>query len=393
MFYKYHMLLYLAVLIILLSAILIIYNWNENKNSLYLGAFLFLIAIYALSHYFTTVTQDPFWLAVFYGNFAPFNLLTGPILYFYIRGNIRDTYSLKRSDVWHLIPFLISFAGLFSYIFSPFAEKLALAHRFVNDISLVPRYEIDKLVPIRVNFVLRPLVLMVYTGYSILILYRFRLKSESQLRHFAVTFRWLFSFLTLTLISAVTYLYFSYGFVTEEPMLSLQKLSWATGMMGLTLLATGLFLLIFPQILYGFPIEQKMEGPVTKTIKTPVDFVLVVQFHELGERIQAYFESDKPYLNPEFSLLDLAQNLQVPQHHISYCFRFVFNQGFPSMKSFYRIAHAKKLIEDPANDFLSFEGIGLESGFSTRSRFYAAFQEVEGCSPGEYREKFFNKPL
>ena len=176
-------------------------------------------------------------------------------------------------------------------------------------------------------------------------------------------------------------------------MLSLQKLSWATGMMGLTLLATGLFLLIFPQILYGFPIEQKMEGPVTKTNKTPDDSELDVQFHELGERIQAYFESDKPYLNPEFSLLDLAQNLQVPQHHISYCFRFVFNQGFPSMKSVYRIAHAKKLIEDPANDFLSFEGIGLESGFSTRSRFYAAFQEVEGCSPGEYREKFFNKPL
>jgi AraC-like DNA-binding protein len=57
------------------------------------------------------------------------------------------------------------------------------------------------------------------------------------------------------------------------------------------------------------------------------------------------------------------------------------------MRSEYRIEFAKKLIENPENDHLSYEGIGLESGFSTRSRFYAAFQEIEGCSPGEYREK------
>jgi AraC-like DNA-binding protein len=57
------------------------------------------------------------------------------------------------------------------------------------------------------------------------------------------------------------------------------------------------------------------------------------------------------------------------------------------MRSEYRITYAKKLLENPENDYLSYEGIGLESGFSARSRFYAAFQEIEGCSPGEYREK------
>jgi hypothetical protein len=49
------MLLYLAILIIL-----IIYNWNENKNSLYLGGFLILIAIYAMSHYFNSIAKIPF---------------------------------------------------------------------------------------------------------------------------------------------------------------------------------------------------------------------------------------------------------------------------------------------------------------------------------------------
>jgi AraC-like DNA-binding protein len=224
-------------------------------------------------------------------------------------------------------------------------------------------------------------------------LYRFKLKNQHTLAHFALTFRWLFSFLTLTSISGFAYLLISIGFVSDAYGPTVNMLNGATAIMGSTLLGTGIFLLIFPQILYGFPIELKNESPITKPNKNQEESEFDIQFHELGERIKSYFESEKPYLNPEFSLLDLAQNLQVPQHHISYCFRFVFNQGFPSMKSAYRIAHAKKLIENPANDYLSYEGIGLESGFSTRSRFYAAFQEIEGCSPGEYREKWIEKRL
>jgi AraC-like DNA-binding protein len=381
------MLLYLAILIILLSIILIIYNWNENKNSLYLGGSLILIAIYAMSHYFTSIAKIPFLVAIFYGHFAPLNLLAGPLIYFYIRGNIKDNYALNRSDAWHLLPFLIHFVGLIPYIISPFSEKLVFANAIVADIRELSKHEINFILPLRVNFVMRPLSLLLYASYSFFILSRFKQKNRVQLTSFGLTFRWLFSFLILTVLSGIAYLLISIGFISESYGPSVILLNGATAIMSITLLGTGIFLLIFPQILYGFPINLKRNSASTKPNKLTEELAFDVQFHELGEQIKTYFETKKPYLNPDFSLVDLAQNLDVPQHHISYCFRFIFNHGFPKMKSDYRIAYAKKLIENPENDHLSYEGIGLESGFSTRSHFYAAFQEIEGCSPGEYREK------
>jgi AraC-like DNA-binding protein len=208
-----------------------------------------------------------------------------------------------------------------------------------------------------------------------------------QLTSFGLTFRWLFSFLILTVLSGIAYLLISIGFISESYGPSVILLNGATAIISITLLGTGIFLLIFPQILYGFPINLKRNSASTKPNKLTEELAFDVQFHELGEQIKTYFETEKPYLNPDFSLVDLAQNLDVPQHHISYCFRFIFKQGFPKMRSEYRITYAKKLLENPENDYLSYEGIGLESGFSARSRFYAAFQEIEGCSPGEYREK------
>jgi AraC-like DNA-binding protein len=381
------MLLYLAILIILLSIILIIYNWNENKNSLYLGGFLIIIAVYAMSHYFTAIAKNPFLLAIFYGHFAPLNLLAGPLIFFYIRGNIKDNFELNRNDAWHLLPFFIHFIGLIPFLFSPFSEKLVYADAIIADIREIPKREINFILPIRVNFVMRPVSLLLYASYSFFILYRFKQKNRIQLTSFGLTFRWLFSFLTLTVITGTAYLFISIGFVSETYGPTVVLLNGATASMSITLLGTSIFLLIFPQILYGFPINLKGSSSQIKSTNHPEESAFDIQFHELGEQIKAYFETEKPYLKPGFSLLDLAQNLEVPQHHISYCFRFIFNQGFPKMKSEYRIAYAKKLIENPENNHLSYEGIGSESGFSTRSRFYAAFLEIEGCSPGEYREK------
>ncbi len=381
------MLLYLAILIILLSIILIIYNWNENKNSLYLGGFLILIALYAMSHYFTTIAKIPFLLAIFYGHFASLNLLAGPLIYFYIRGNIKDNYALKWSDAWHLLPFFIHFIGLIPFIFSPFSDKLLLADAIIADIRELPKREINIILPMRVNFVMRPLSLLLYSSYSFFILYRFKQTNKAQLMSFGLTFRWLFSFLGLTVITGIAYFLISIGFISESYGPSVVLINGATASMSITLLGTGIFLLIFPQILYGFPINLSRANARLKSASPTEESAFDIQFHELGEQIKTYFETNKPYLQPDFSLVDLAQQLNVPQHHISYCFRFIFNQGFPKMKSEYRIEYAKKLIENSENDHLSYEGIGQESGFSTRSRFYAAFQEIEGCSPGEYREK------
>ncbi len=380
------MLLYIAILVLLLSFILIFYNWNENKTAIFLGAFLFLIAWYAVTHYFTSISKDPFWFAIFYGNFAFLNLAAGPLLYFYIRGTIKDTSKIRPIDALHFIPFGINLAGLTPHILSPFDDKLALANKILADFSTLGDYQIDRIVPIQLNFILRPTLILGYTCYSVYLLYRFRKRQADHQSspQYRITFRWLFAFLFITIFSTASYLYLTFGFFFDHQANALIKLNWATYVMTFTLFSICIFLLIYPQILYGLPhFTSKSNEAFDITLEEDLE----EKFSELAEQIKTHFDTEKPFLQPEFSAADLAIALDVPQHHISYCYRFIFKQGFPKMRSEYRIEFAKKLIENPENDHLSYEGIGLESGFSTRSRFYAAFQEIEGCSPGEYREK------
>jgi AraC-like DNA-binding protein len=380
------MLLYIAISVLLLSLILIFYNWNKNKTAIFLGGFLFMIAWYAVTHYFTSISKDPYWFAIFYGNFAFLNLAAGPLLYFYIRGTIKDTAKIRPIDALHFIPFGINLAGLTPHILSPFDDKLALANNILADFSTLGDYQIDRIVPIQLNFILRPSLILGYTCYSVYLLYRFR---KRQTEHqsspqYRITFRWLFTFLFITIFSTASYLYLTFGFFFDNQTNALIKLNWATYVMTFTLFSICIFLLIYPQILYGLPHFTSKSNEV---FDITLEEDLEEKFSELAEQIKTHFDTENPFLQPEFSAADLAVALDVPQHHISYCYRFIFKQGFPKMRSEYRIDYAKKLIENPENDHLSYEGIGLESGFSTRSRFYAAFQEIEGCSPGEYREK------
>jgi AraC-like DNA-binding protein len=380
------MLIYFAISVLLLSIILLIYNWNENKTAIYLGGFLTLLAWYAVTHYFTAIAKDPFWFAVFYGNFAYLNLASGPLIYFYVRGTIQDTAQLRPKDALHFIPFGLNLVGLLPHILSPFSEKLEFAHYILPHFNSLMSFQIDWIIPIEVNFVMRPILILGYSCYSAYILYNFKNRQISHLdsSQYRITFQWLYTILAISIVSTACYLYFVIGFISDQPELALQKLNWATLGMTITLFLLTFFLLLFPQILYGLP---HFNTKSNEELEITLDSDLEERFINLGEQIKTYIAEEQPYLNPEFSLTDLAQKLDVPQHHISYCFRFIFKQGFPKMRSEYRITYAKKLLENPKNDYLSYEGIGLESGFSARSRFYAAFQEIEGCSPGEYREK------
>jgi AraC-like DNA-binding protein len=52
-----------------------------------------------------------------------------------------------------------------------------------------------------------------------------------------------------------------------------------------------------------------------------------------------------------------------------------------------RIEHAKQLLKEGKNKTLSIEGIGSQSGFSSRSNFFSTFKSEVGMTPTEYLEE------
>jgi len=392
------MFLFNSLLSLFISIILIFYNWRENKNTIYLGLFLLIISTYSLTHYFSVFGDSPFWLAIFYGHFAPFMMLAGPLIYFYVRGIIRDTYILKPTDFLHFIPAIIVFLGNIPYYLTPFSVKLENAQKILDDMNQLQFMRVNFIFPIAANYIMRVSSLMIYTLISYYRIWKYRptVKKSIPTQQYLLTYRWLNMFFITLIILLIAFGMITADFIQKTPKETYGALDLVHNLGGIMFLLLSLSLLVFPQILYGFPIYTEIaDARKTKTpvIQQKVDVNIVDEddeenpFIELRDQINAYLADEKPYLNPDFSIGDMAAALKVPQHHVSYCLRALFKQSFPKLKTTLRIQFALQLMNSSDFEHLSIEGIGQMAGFSSRSSFYSAFQTEMGCSPGEYLEK------
>jgi AraC-like DNA-binding protein len=92
----------------------------------------------------------------------------------------------------------------------------------------------------------------------------------------------------------------------------------------------------------------------------------------------------RPWLAHDFSMDDLGKILDVPRHHVYYCFSNILKTRFTRLRAECRVRHAQSLIENGGTQEKTLEAIGLESGFSSRGTFMATFREVTGMTPGDY---------
>lgn len=78
--------------------------------------------------------------------------------------------------------------------------------------------------------------------------------------------------------------------------------------------------------------------------------------------------------------------MDVPKHHLYYCFNQILQKKFTQIRAEYRIGHARRLIDEGQTRDKTLEAIGLESGFTSRSSFIIAFREMTGKLPSAYLE-------
>lgn len=390
------MFLFNALLSLFISLILLFFNWKENKNTIYLGLFLFLISLYSLTHYFSVFGNSPFMLAIFYGHFSPFMLLAGPLLYFYVRGIIRDSYVLTPQDYLHFIPAIIVFIGNIPYYFTPFDVKIENAKKILTDMDQLKYIGVNFIFPISVNYIMRVTSLMIYTLYSYYKVWKYKPKVKKSIptQQYLLTYRWLNMFFIALIILLIAFGLITADFIQKTPKETYGALNLVHTLGGIMFLILSTSLLIFPQILYGFPVYQSSNEKIIRKTEANKPILPEIDedeednpFIDLRDQISDYLASEKPYLNPEFSIGDLATAMKVPQHHISYCLRVLYKQSFPKLKTSLRIEYAKQLMQSEEAIHLSLEGIGQMAGFSSRSSFYSAFQAEVGCSPGEFLER------
>ncbi len=106
------------------------------------------------------------------------------------------------------------------------------------------------------------------------------------------------------------------------------------------------------------------------------------------ESIEQVIRAGQLYLDPHLSLTSLSEVVKICEGYISQLINYFTEQNFTSYINSLRVEEAKRLLQDSNYDHFTMVAIGMESGFNSKSTFYAAFKKYTGISPTEYRNVY-----
>ena len=104
----------------------------------------------------------------------------------------------------------------------------------------------------------------------------------------------------------------------------------------------------------------------------------------LSSSLKNLMEEEEIYKDPNLSLTALAKKLNVLPAQLSQYVNEHIGISFRDFINGYRVEEAKRMLADESP--FSFEAIGYDCGFNSKSTFYAAFKKHTGTTPMKYKE-------
>jgi YesN/AraC family two-component response regulator len=109
----------------------------------------------------------------------------------------------------------------------------------------------------------------------------------------------------------------------------------------------------------------------------------VEQRNAVLKKLRDVMGQEKPFMKPDFSLPQLADQLNISVHQLSQVINEGLEKSFFEMMAEYRIEEAKRLLKEKLN--IKVEEIAEEVGYNSKSSFNAAFKKLTGKTPSEWR--------
>ena len=130
--------------------------------------------------------------------------------------------------------------------------------------------------------------------------------------------------------------------------------------------------------------ENHFDVPERKYQKPLFDKELLEKYQiQLAELMK----DDEPFLNPNLTLRDLAEMMEVPPNHLSQLLNEGFNQNFSEFVNSYRLEAFKSKVADPSQRHLTILALAYDSGFNSKTVFNTYFKKTTGITPRAYWKK------
>ncbi|MCC3159312.1 helix-turn-helix transcriptional regulator [Hymenobacter sp. 15J16-1T3B] len=389
---------------IVFSVLLLVRSWRRSEPAdRWLAALILLltanVAQWMLGFAGWYDAHNAYSTFMFYFPF-PMYLGAGPLFYFYFRSLTNPAFRLQPRQRWHFAPFF-AYLGWFAVCFG---VDVLLRHGLLG--QPLPEHFGTKGALISLSGVHTAAELLNYVslaGYGYLALREFRQYARYLDDNFSDTerrrFRWLRHVLVAVLAGTMVSVAFSLvGLGVELSYVQFWYSYLFTGVL-LYYLSVGGWqaqqqwrvpLQFEPAPLGGDPATAPAEVPVA-----PADAAAEAPAAELlrwTERLEQLMRAERPYLEPDLSLAELAARLRTNPVALSKVINSGFGQNFNDFVNGYRVTEAERLLIDPRYQHYTLVAIALESGFNSKSTFNRVFKKLRGETPSEAALRLKSQP-
>lgn len=101
-------------------------------------------------------------------------------------------------------------------------------------------------------------------------------------------------------------------------------------------------------------------------------------------KLKSIMDTERPFLQSDFSLPQLADRLKLSVHIVSQVINDGLRKSFFEMTAEYRINAAIQLLRDQPN--IKIEEIAEQVGYNSKSSFNTTFKKITGKTPSEFRQ-------
>ncbi|MEO0899286.1 MAG: helix-turn-helix domain-containing protein [Bacteroidota bacterium] len=337
--------------------------WNdfiEKKAERYLLIFLGLLSAHLSVKFFVL---QVFGNDELFKNFpTSFSLSYGPLIYLFFWSKKNKKVPTKSFQLLQLSPFI-----LFTFIYLTVAISLLFD---INPAILQPYNGIASIV-----------ILASHVGYFGYITFEL-VRSKDIL----VETKWLLLPVTTTLITIVSVfitLIFQIDFQIYRILGPLSAVIWVV-----SILKNSVF--------------NKTEKTLDPKPVIKIDEVEVSRKYEksgLGQKqaeglvlkLDYLMRVDKVFLNPQLTLKELADQLEVSKHHLTEVLNRHVDQTFYQYVNGFRIEEVKRRIDN--NEGESLLEMAFAAGFQSKGTFNSYFKLIVGTTPSTYRKKQQSEPV
>ncbi len=108
------------------------------------------------------------------------------------------------------------------------------------------------------------------------------------------------------------------------------------------------------------------------------------QKQDIVNKIHNLMGNEKLYLNPEFTLSELAKKINISRTYVSQVINEHYECNFKTFINDYRIKEARRLLSNPKNNNITIEAIANKVGFKSKTSFNNAFKKFIGITPSYF---------